>query len=172
MQTLTLKLTSALLLALLWVLPAPAATLTGRVTRVVDGDTLVVLSEGQAQHKIRLAGIDAPERAQPYGHKSTEHLSGLVAGRFVVVDWQKRDRYGRIVGKVVLAGEDVCLEQVEAGLAWHYKRYAGEQSPEDRQAYAKAEEEAREARRWLWAEPKPLPPWEWRRGVTHSSPGH
>jgi len=141
-----------------------AATLTGKVVRVVDGDTLVVLSEGDAQHKIRLAGIDAPERGQPYGRTSKSHLSERVAGRFVVVDWQKRDRYARIVGKVVLAGEDVCLEQVEAGLAWHYKRYQAEQTPADREAYAQAEEEAREARRGLWAEPDPVPPWEWRRG--------
>jgi len=163
MRTLTPRLTSALLLALLWVLPAPAATLTGRVVRVVDGDTLVLLSEGGAQHRTRLAGIDAPERGQPYGHKSTEHLSQLVAGRFVVVDWQNRDGCGRIVGKVLLAGEDVCLEQVEAGLAWHYKHYQHEQAPRDRELYSKAEDEAREAQRGLWADPDAVPPWKWRR---------
>jgi len=170
MRTQTLRLTSTILLALLWALPAPAATLTGRVVRVVDGDTLVVLSAGDAQHKVRLAGIDAPERAQPYGHKSTEHLAGLVAGRFVVVDWEKWDRYGRIVGKVLLAHEDVCLEQVQAGLAWHFKRYQSEQTPADRDLYSKAEDEAREAKRRLWADPGPIAPWDWRRGTRPAPP--
>jgi endonuclease YncB( thermonuclease family) len=83
-----------------------AATLTGRTVRVSDGDTIVILSEGNVQHKIRLQGIDAPERGQAYGTKSKEHLSNLVAGRFVVVEYDKRDRYGRIVGKVLVGGED------------------------------------------------------------------
>jgi endonuclease YncB( thermonuclease family) len=84
---------------------------------VVDVDILVVLSEGQSQHKIRLAGIDAPETGQPYGRASKSHLSERVAGHFVVADWDNRDRY-RIVGKVLLNGADVCLEQIErSGLA-------------------------------------------------------
>jgi len=100
-----------------------AATLTGKTVRVTDGDTIVILSEGNVQHKIRLQGIDAPERGQAYGTKSREHLSALVAGRFVIVEYDKRDRYGRIVGKVLVGGEDACLEQVSAGYAWHYKKY-------------------------------------------------
>jgi len=101
---------------------ASAATLTGRTVRVTDGDTIVILSEGNAQHKIRLQGIDAPERKQAFGKLSKEHLSESVAGRFVVVEYDKKGRYGRIVGKVLVGGQDVCLAQISAGLAWHYRK--------------------------------------------------
>lgn len=85
--------------------------------RVTDGDTIVVLDSANAQHKIRLQGIDAPERKQAFGTKSKEHLSDSVAGKFVVVDYSKRDRYQRILGKVLLSGEDINLEQIKAGPA-------------------------------------------------------
>ncbi len=94
-----------------------ADTLTGRVIRVANGDTVTVLDHWKTQHKIRLQGIDAPERGQPYGKASGKHLSGLVAGRFVVVEYEKRDRYGRVVGKVLLSGEDVNPGQIEDKLA-------------------------------------------------------
>ncbi len=81
------------------------------------------------QHKIRLAGIDAPERKQAYGLASRKHLASIVAGKQVTVEYQKRDRYRRIVGKVLLDGIDACLEQVKAGFAWHYKKYQHEQGP-------------------------------------------
>jgi endonuclease YncB( thermonuclease family) len=106
---------------------AQADTLTGRVVRVTDGDTIVVLDSGNAQHKIRLTGIDAPERGQAFGTKSTDHLSDSVAGKFGVVEYNKRDRYQRILGKVLLSDQDMNLEQVKAGLAWHYKYYQKEQ---------------------------------------------
>jgi len=83
----------------------------------------------------------------------------------VVVDWVKRDRYGRIVGKVLLDSQDMNLRQIEGGLAWHYKKYAGEQSDVDRRLYADAETDARNAGQGLWREPSPIPPWEWRRGL-------
>ena len=86
-----------------------------------------------------------------------------MAGKQVAVEYQKRDRYGRIVGKVWLNGGDVCLEQVKAGFAWHYKKYQHEQSLEDRQLYAEAEDNAREGRLGLWRENNPNPPWEHRR---------
>ncbi len=105
-------------------------TLTGKVGRVVDGDTLYVLDANYKQHKIRLAGIDAPEKKQAYGLASRKHLASIVADQQVTVEYQKRDRYGRIVGKVLLDGIDACLEQVKAGFAWHYKKYQHEQSPE------------------------------------------
>ena len=130
--------------------------------RVTDGDTIVVLGPGNAQHKIRLQGIDAPERGQAYGTKSKEHLSDSVAGKFVVVEYSKRDRYQRILGKVLLSNEDLNLEQIRAGLAWHYKQYQDEQTSNDRELYSEAEVEAREARRGLWHDPEPVPPWEYR----------
>ena len=141
---------------------AQAGTLTGRVVRVTDGDTIVVLGLDNAQHKIRLTGIDAPERGQAFGTKSKEHLSDSVAGKFVVVEYEKRDRYERILGKVLLSGKEMNLGQVRAGLAWHYKKYQNEQSPSDRKLYSQAEIEAREARRGLWYDPEPVPPWEYR----------
>ncbi len=140
-----------------------ADTLTGKVGRVVDGDTLYVLDANYKDHKIRLAGIDAPERRQAYGLASRKHLASIVAGKQVTVEYQKRDRYGRIVGKVLLDGIDVCLEQVKAGFAWHYKKYQHEQSAEDRELYADAENKARNERLGLWRENNPNPPWEYRR---------
>ncbi len=144
-------------------LAASADTLTGKVVKITDGDTLYVLDANYQQHKVRLAGIDAPERKQAYGLASRKHLLSIVAGKQVMIEYQKRDRYGRIVGKVLLDGIDVCLEQVKAGFAWHYKKYQSEQSIEDRQLYADAENQAREGRLGLWRENNPIPPWEHRR---------
>ena len=80
----------------------------------------------------------------------------------VLVEWSKLDRYGRVIGKVVLGSEDVCLAQVRAGLAWHYKAYEREQTPVDRERYAQAEKEARASKRGLWRDPGPTPPWDFR----------
>ena len=124
-------------------IPTSADTLTGKVAKITDGDTLYVLDANYQQHKIRLAGIDAPERKQAYGLTSRKHLASIVAGKQVTVEYQKRDRYGRIVGKVWVNGVDVCLEQVKAGFAWHYKKYQHEQSLEDQRLYADAENSAR-----------------------------
>lgn len=140
-----------------------AAELSGRVVGVTDGDTITVLAQRNTQEKIRLSGIDAPEKAQPFGQVSKQHLADLVFDRQVVVDWAKRDRYGRIVGKVMVDGRDACLDQVISGMAWHYKKYQGEQSPEDRAAYAAGEVTARAAKAGLWSDPAPAAPWDWRR---------
>ncbi len=144
-------------------IPAFGDTLTGKVVKITDGDTLYVLDANYQQHKIRLAGIDAPERKQAYGLASRKHLASMVAGQQVTIEYQKRDRYGGIVGKVLLDGIDACLEQVKAGFAWHYKKYQHEQSLEDQQLYAETEKEARDARLGLWRETDPNPPWEYRR---------
>ncbi len=144
-------------------LAAFADSLTGKVVKITDGDTLYVLDANYKQHKIRLAGIDAPERRQAYGLASRKHLASIVAVQHVTFEYQKQDRYGRIVGKVLLDGIDVCLEQVKAGLAWHYKKYQHEQSAEDRELYADAENKARNERLDLWRENNPIPPWGHRR---------
>jgi endonuclease YncB( thermonuclease family) len=91
------------------------------------------------QHRIRLQGIDAPEKAQPYGNASRKHLASLVAGKTVTVQWYKHDRYGRIVGTVFVEGRDVDLEQLKAGMAWFYRYCQKELTPEDRKLYAQAE---------------------------------
>jgi endonuclease YncB( thermonuclease family) len=137
----------------------------GKVIRVSDGDTIAVLDKDNKQHKIRFQGIDAPESKQAFGQASKENLSRMVFGKQVTVTWEKVDKYGRTVGKVLLDGKDVNIEQVKAGLAWHYKKYADEQPPEDRITYAKAEEEARAAKLGLWQDPNPTPPGEWRADV-------
>ncbi len=107
---------------------------------------LYVLDANYKDHKIRLAGIDAPERRQAYGLASRKHLASIVAGKQVTVEYDKRDRYGRIVGKVLLDGIDVCLEQVKVGFAWHYKKYQHERSTNDQRLYADAENRARQGR--------------------------
>ncbi len=141
-----------------------ATTLVGTVVGVQDGDTIEVLDTGKHPHRIRLAGIDAPEKAQPFGQRSKQNLSGLVFGKRVEVDGDKTDRYGRTVGKIIVNGLDANLAQVKAGFAWHYKEYASEQSASDRALYASAEDVARGAHLGLWRDPKPMAPWEWRHG--------
>jgi len=139
-----------------------AAIIEGRVVGVADGDTLTVLDSANTQHKIRLAGIDAPEKKQAFGARSKQSLSDLVFDRQVVVQSDKRDRYGREVGTVLVDGKDANLEQVTRGFAWHYKAYEREQSTNDRKLYDFAEQQARAGRRGLWADVDPVPPWDFR----------
>ncbi len=140
-----------------------ADQLIGRVVGVADGDTITVLDASKTQHRIRLMGIDAPEKHQPFGQASKRHLSDQVYGKEVNIEWNKRDRYGRTVGKVLQGGRDVCLEQIKSGLAWHYKKYEREQQTEDHHVYAETEVQAQHAKVGLWSEPNPVPPWEWRK---------
>ena len=120
-------------------LPGLAETLIGRVVGVHNGDTITMLDANRQQHKIRLAGIDAPESKQAFGTRSRQNLSGLVFGKDVAVEWGKRDRYKRIVGKVLVDESsavcafrdcrkslDVGLAQVRDGFAWHYRQYERE----------------------------------------------
>lgn len=137
--------------------------LTGHVVRIIDGDTLVLLDANNTQHKVRLAGIDCPERKQAWSTKAKQALSDYVFDRQVTVDWDKRDRYQRIVGKVLDGQRDVNLALIRDGLCWWYRRYADEQSAVDRVLYSDAEEEARKGRSGLWSDSQPVPPWEWRR---------
>lgn len=152
---------ASVVVACLWCLAVGAAELAGTVVRVVDGDT-VVLEVGQGRHRIRLAGIDAPEQNQPWGEVATEELRRRVAGRPVVVDWYGQDQWRQSIGVVHLAGEDLNLHMVGRGLAWQSDRIQDELPPGDREAYAEAERSARDARRGLWSDPDPVPPWEWR----------
>ena len=80
----------------------------------------------------------------------------------MTVEWQKYDRNGRIVGKIISEGQDVCLEQIKAGLAWHYKQFEGEQSELDRRLYSEAEHKARSQKIGLWQESSQTPPWDFR----------
>ena len=147
---------------LLLVDQAVADILHGRVVRIADGDTVTVLDATNRQWKIRLMGIDAPEKKQAFGQKSKAHLSDLVFNKQVDIEFNKKDRYGRTIGKILVNGVDANLEQVKAGMAWHYKQYQREQTAEDRIAYAQAEQKARIEKRGLWIDPYPTPPWEYR----------
>lgn len=139
-----------------------AELLPGRVVGVSDGDTITLLDSNHSQHKIRLTGIDAPEKKQAFGQASKKSLSDIVFNQNIVVLWEKRDRYKRILGKVLLNGQDVCLEQVKRGMAWHYKKYQRDQNPEDKAAYALAENKARDLRLGLWAHEAPIEPAQFR----------
>ncbi len=108
-------------------------------------------------HRVSLHGIDAPERGAPFSRAARDHLAELVLRKTVIAHPVSRDRYGRTVARLHLRGADVGLELLTAGMVWHWTRY--DNSP----AYAEAEARARAARRGLWADPRPVPPWEWRR---------
>ena len=97
------------------------ADFTGKVVRIADGDTVTVLDVFKVQHKVRLTGIDAPEREQPFGSRSKQSLNNMVFSKTVTVKTDKRDRYGRELGKVLINGMDVNREQIRRGMAWHYK---------------------------------------------------
>jgi endonuclease YncB( thermonuclease family) len=150
-----------LLFLLLFAWSAHAETLVGKVVSVADGDTLTV-ANGEVRYKVRLSGIDAPEGTQAFGSDARHSLSELTLGRIVSVEWHKRDRYRRLVGKVIVDGSDICLKQIQLGWAWHYREYEREQSAGDRVAYSRAESSARAARLGLWADPEPIPPWNLR----------
>lgn len=151
-----------------------AASLSGRVVAVADGDSLTVLDANKVRHKVRLAAIDAPEKGQAFGNRSKQHLSDLVFHKEVTVEWRKRDRYQRIIGKVMVRSPDcpdcpknldVGQAQLSVGLAWWYRQHAHEQSPGDRGRYEFEEREARARRVGLWRDPAPLPPWRFRKAM-------
>jgi endonuclease YncB( thermonuclease family) len=159
-----------LLFALLAIPLVTLGDFTGKVVSVTDGDTIKVLDSSNTQHKVRLTGIDAPERGQPFGTASKDSLASMVAGKEVVVESSKNDRYGRVLGKVWVQPSDcpTCGKTLDAshaqileGMAWWYRYYAKEQSPEDRGRYESAEDKAK-ARKWgLWADPNPINSYEW-----------
>ena len=145
--------------------PIPEFGLTGRVVRVADGDTLSVLDKHNTQYKVRLHGIDTPERNQRYGKSAWNALSAMVSGKTVGVVVLGKDSYGRTDGTVYLDGTNINLAMVAAGHAWWYRYYA----PDDRPLQA-AENAARAKKLGLWAEPDPLPPWDWRRQQKYAKP--
>jgi len=144
--------------------PIPDFDLTGRVVRVPDGDTFSLLDRQKNQHKIRLYGVDTPERDQPYGTRASAALSGMISGKAVGVVIEDTDQFGRSVGRVYLNGINVNLAMVQGGHAWWYRRHA-----QYSHQLAAAEKIARERRLGLWAAPEPVPPWDWRRRARYSA---
>jgi endonuclease YncB( thermonuclease family) len=134
------------------------ADFAGRVVGVTDGDTIKVLHNGKAE-KIRLHGIDCPEKAQPFGTKAKQFTSAMVFGKMVRVLTHGRDRYGRTVADVILPdGANINQALVKVGLAWWYRQYA----PHD-DTLRMLEDKARKDRLGLWADPNPVPPWCYRK---------
>ena len=148
---------------LLFTLNVSASEIVGQVIKVTDGDTITVLDANNDQYKVRLSGIDAPEKKQAFGNVSKQSLAEMVAGQVVTVDYNKRDRYGRVVGKVMLNAIDVNLEQVKRGLAWHYKKYEREQDVEERSIYAQEEYLAQRGILGLWVDKNAVAPWDFRK---------
>ncbi len=134
----------------------------GKVVGIVDGDTIDLLTDSQEQLRIRIAGIDSPERRQPFGKRAKQYMAKLAAGNLAVATCPKKDRYGRYVCVVKVDSKDIGMEMIRNGLAWHYKKYAHEQSPDDRRDYEYVETEARKRNIGLWNSSSPMPPWEWR----------
>jgi endonuclease YncB( thermonuclease family) len=143
-----------------------AETLRGKVVHIADGDTLTILVAGNKQIKIRLAGIDTPEKAQPFGNKAKQVLAALAFQKQALIEVETKDLYGRTVGTVIVKGTDVNAELVRQGMAWVYRKYTN-----DQKLYA-LESEAKLAKRGLWATDHPIEPWLWRKGkrtVEHST---
>ena len=153
----------AFLCLLFFTLVSFAEELIGKVIKVSDGDTITVLDSNNQKHKIRLKGIDAPESQQAFGDISTQSLSELVYDKEVLVTWDKKDKYYRILGKVIVDGNDANYEQLTKGLAWYYKQYEKDLNDEDKKKYSEAEEWARNYTEGLWADSNSIPPWEYRR---------
>ena len=145
-------------LLLCWLPVALGAGFSSPVVSVLDGDTIEVL-HNQHPERIRLSGIDCPEKSQAYGQKAKQATSALVFGKEVTLQTFGKDKYGRTIADVLLPdGTIVNHSLVKDGWCWWYQKYAPRNT-----TLESLEGEAREAKRGLWADPYPVPPWEWRR---------
>ena len=145
----------------------PATPQEGVSIAVHDGDSFVLRTDDGQRVQIRISGIDAPEKSQPFADVSRQHLAQALRDRRLRIEPVKRDPYDRLVAKVLVdQGDtglaDVGLAQIEAGLAWHFRRYASDQPAGDRARYAQAERDARQAGSGLWQDPAPVAPWDFR----------
>ena len=141
---------------------ASAETITGLVVGIADGDTITVLDRTKTRHKVRLAGIDAPEKSQPFGQAAKKHLSDLVFNKDVVLECGKTDKYRREICVVMIDGQDANLAMLANGLAWWYRKYQKEQTSQQRADYEAAETIAKAGKVGLWRDAEPTPPWDWR----------
>lgn len=160
-----MKYSLILLVAVLLLSPlqVQASTFTGKLVKVLDGDTVEVMHDGKAE-RIRLAQIDCPEKNQPFGQAAKRYVLEVAAHKVVTVQVDTVDRYGRTVGEVFLPdGSNLNKQIVGAGFAWQYKRYS--KDPE----YGDLEAGAKSAKLGLWQDMNPVPPWKWRRGQRQAS---
>jgi len=151
---------------LLLVSPSVAHALTGKVVSVADGDTITVLDSRNQTTKIRLFGIDCPEKGQGFGNRAKQFTANLVFGKVVEVEEIDRDRYGRTVGIVRIQNQILNKEILQAGLAWVYTRYCDKAICSD---WQNIQNHAQKAKIGLWSEKKPQSPWEFRRGGKKAS---
>lgn len=166
-----MKLKSILIIILFLLSTYTFADFNAKVVKIVDGDTIHAKDYmSNKTYKVRLLGIDAPEKNQSFGNESTLFLKKRITGKFVTIISKSNknkpytlDFYKRILGKVVLYDIDINLEMVQKGMAWHYKKYKKSQPKEDRHSYNKAEKEARKKNIGLWSNENPLAPWKWRK---------
>lgn len=143
--------------------PAASAPLTAVAVGVDDGDSFVARKRDGAKIRVRIAGIDAPEKSQPWAGLARQRLRALLVGKAVRIEPLKTDPWGRYVALVDVEGEDPALTMIEDGLAWHFARYDRDLPPALRPRYALAEAQARERRVGLWQAPDPEPPWDFRK---------
>ena len=136
----------------------PHDSFEGRCVKVYDGDTIEVMAGGPQSLRIRLHAIDAPEKGQPFSNVARKRTRELAEGKRVRIEVRDRDQYDRLVARVYIDGRDLSEQLVREGLAWHYTRYSSEI------ALGNAQREARRAKRGLWRDSDPEPPWEYRRG--------
>ena len=159
LATRTVRVRLALVALVLSSVPAFAhERFAGRVVGITDGDTISVMREGRSV-RVRLEGIDCPERGQDFGQRAKQFTSEMAFGKDAVVEVRDVNRYGRLVARVSVGGEDVSLALLRSGLAWHYTKYSRDPK------LAEAEIAAKAAKLGLWSRPAPTPPWEFRQSA-------
>ena len=131
---------------------------SGKVIKVKDGDTIVILDSDNVQHTIRVADIDCPEKGQPFSKAATSFVSNEIFGKEVSIEKKSKDRYGRIIGNVFYTNKTLSKELLRKGLAWHYKYYSKDKE------LATLELIAKKNKLGLWADPNPINPYQWRKG--------
>lgn len=140
-----------------FIIPILAIAQLGKVVGIKDGDTIVLLIDGNKQLVIRVADIDCPERSQAYGQKARKFTSDAIFGKIVKYDVKKKDRYGRSIAFLFYEGKNLSHELLKAGLAWHYSYYS------DDRYMAQLEAQARKEKKGLWADSHPINPYEYRK---------
>jgi endonuclease YncB( thermonuclease family) len=142
---------------------ANAEVLNGTVVGISDGDTITVLDKLSKEHKVRLISIDAPEKSQAFAIESKQTLTNYIYKKEVSVEYKKYDRQVQAHSwKSTLDEQDICLQMIRNGMAWHYTEFEQEQSKTDKKLYREAESIAREVKSGLWSEKQPVSPWIFR----------
>jgi endonuclease YncB( thermonuclease family) len=160
-----IRVSALALLALVFVLNVSAKTIKGKVVSVYDGDTFTLLDDAKKEHKVRLNGIDCPEMNQDYGETARKFTHLKILLKFVTVEYSDKDKYGRILGDVVVDSVNLAEELIKNGLAWHYKKYNNSQRLDSLENYARKE------RINIWSVDNPVAPWDFRQNKNHSTGG-